>query len=668
MKSTPPKFFTLLVIALVSISYFDHQICFAVTKETSEPAKVDFTKFSLEELKNVEIVSVSKKPEKVSEVPAAVFVITQEDIRRSGATSIPEALRIVPGVHVARITTTEWAVNIRGLNDKFANNLLVLIDGRSIYSHLYSGVFWDIQDTVMEDIERIEVIRGPGAAVWGANAVNGVINIITKHARNTQGTDLVVIGGSEEQSASIRYGGNFKKDNDYRVYAKFFNRGELSGVVDAIGTDYINFSDEALPSKEWRSGRAGVRMDLAPGQGLPDNANNTYTIQAEAFRNRYDKDINDTPTTSEAGGGHILGRWQHNISHNSDTVLQFYYNHNQKDYDPGSGRVNTADVDFQHRFAFSDNNDIVWGVEYKYITDEYANSRKIALDPENRDQHFVSTFIQDDYAIAPEKLILTLGSKFEHNQITGLEIQPSLRIRYSPNNIHSFWGAISRAIRVPSRIELDGIKYEADDDQVKEVFGNDQLTAEKLIAFEMGHRWQPNNKIWFNTAIFYNDYNDLIGEELASPDIMTPTYEPDIMPPTYELANNRNGRSYGLELASDWQLRKNLLLGLSYTYLHNDIHQNEEFEASGAPRNMLSIRSLWDISSKLNFDLWLRYVDNVPEKNVTSYTTLDARLAYQILNGLEFSLVGQNLFEERHQEFSELEVDRSIYAKIDWQF
>jgi iron complex outermembrane receptor protein len=340
-------------------------------------------------------------------------------------------------------------------------------------------------------------------------------------------------------------------------------------------------------------------------------------------------------------------------------VLQLYYNHDQKDYDPGSGRVNTADVDFQHRFAFTDKNDIVWGVEYKYISDEYVNSRKYKLDPVDREQHFVSTFIQDDYAIAPQRLVLTLGSKFEHNQITGLEIQPSLRIRYTPNKIHSFWGAVSRAIRVPSRIELDGIEYEVDEDQVKEVLGNDQLTSEKLVACEMGHRWQPNNKIWFNTAIFYNDYNDLIGEKSLSPDLDTLTYE---------LANNKNGRSYGLELASDWQLKRNLLLGLSYTYLHNDIDQSEEFEDSGAPRNILSVRSLWDITSKLNFDLWLRYVDNVPEKNVTSYTTLDVRLAYQLLNGLELSLVGQNLFAARHQEFSELEVDRSIYAKIDWQF
>jgi iron complex outermembrane receptor protein len=666
MKSSTHKFFMLLVINLVSILYLTSRICYADTDEVPDTPKPDFTKFSLEELKNVEIVSVSKKLEKVSEVPAAVFVITQKDIRRSGATSIPEALRLAPGVHVARITATDWAINIRGLNDEYANNLLVLIDGRSVYSHLYSGVFWDIQDTVMEDIERIEVIRGPGAAVWGANAVNGVINIITKHAQKTQGAEVVFVGGSEEQSASIRYGSDFKEDDYYRIYGKFFNRGELSGVVDALEDDYIsNRKNNVLESKEWRSGRAGFRMDLSPGQGLPENAANTYTVQGELYRNRYDKELRPTLTgTSEAGGGHLLARWQHKMSEESETALQCYYNNDQKDYDPGSGRVHTADVDFQHRFSFNPRNDIIWGLEYKYITDEFANTDTVRLDPRNKDQHFISTFVQDDFILTPERITLTLGSKFEHNQMTGLEIQPSLRMRYTPNHIHSFWAAISRAIRVPSRIEFDGTESKQLESPTGEdvkgiLYGNDQLTSEKLVAFELGHSWQPSNRIWFNTALFYNDYNDLIGIKQRS-----------ASPPQYKLSyeNNKNGRSYGLEIASDWQVSDSILLNFSYTYLHNDINQSEWFADSGAPRNMISVRSLWDLTSKFDFDLWLRYVDNVPEKKVSSYTTLAIRLAYRVTDKLEFAIVGQNLFEDGHQEFSELEVDRSIYAKIDWQF
>jgi iron complex outermembrane recepter protein len=673
MKPSISKLPALFGIAFISILYLTGPICYADTadtKEVSDAPEPDFTKFSLEELKNVEIVSVSKKLEKVSEVPAAVFVITQEDIRRSGATSIPEALRLAPGVHVARITATDWAINIRGLNDEFANNLLVLIDDRSVYSHLFSGVFWDVQDTVMEDIDRIEVIRGPGAAVWGANAVNGVINIITKNAKKTQGTEAAVLGGSEEQSASVRYGSQYKSNMDYRLYGKFFNRGELSGVVDALENDYIsNNSDDVLKSKEWRSGRAGFRMDVAPGQGLPEEANNTYTLQGEFYRNRYDKELKTSRTeTSEAGGGHLLARWQHKISTESDTALQCYFNQDQKDYDPGSGRVNTANVDFKHRFAFSNRNDVVWGLEYKYITDEFANPRvfrlgSVRLDPKNQDQHFISTFVQDDFTITPERLTLTIGSKFEQNEMTGLEIQPSIRMRYTPNAIHSFWGAISRAIRVPSRKEFDGTEYKqfesSNGDRVEgRIFGNDQLTSEKLIAYELGHSWQPNNWVWFNTAIFYNDYNDLIGIEQIPP---ASDYN-------FIYENNKNGRSYGLEIASDWQMIDAILINFSYTYLHNEINQSRWLPDRGAPRTMISMRSAWDVTSKLDFDLWLRYVDAVPEKKVSSYTTLDARLAYRITDQVEFAIVGQNLFEDHHQEFSDLKVDRSIYAKIDWLF
>jgi iron complex outermembrane receptor protein len=406
-------------------------------------------------------------------------------------------------------------------------------------------------------------------------------------------------------------------------------------------------------------------MDLSPGQGLPENAANTYTVQGELYRNRYDKELKPTLTgTSKAGGGHLLARWQHKMSEESETALQCYYNNDQKDYDPGSGRVHTADVDFQHRFSFNPRNDIIWGLEYKYITDEFANTDTVRLDPRNKDQHFISTFVQDDFILTPERITLTLGSKFEHNQMTGLEIQPSLRMRYTPNHIHSFWAAISRAIRVPSRIEFDGTESKQLESPTGEdvegiLYGNDQLTSEKLVAFELGHSWQPSNRIWFNTALFYNDYNDLIGIKQIS-----------ASPPQYELSyeNNKNGRSYGLEIASDWQVNDSILLNFSYTYLHNDINQSKWFADSGAPRNMISVRSLWDLTSKFDFDLWLRYVDNVPEKKVSSYTTLDTRLAYRVTDKLEFAIVGQNLFEDGHQEFSELEVDRSIYAKIDWQF
>lgn len=660
-------------------------ICRAQTEPESEKKSLDFTQFSLEELKNVEIISASKKPVKLSETPAAVYVITQDDIRRSGATSIQEALRLAPGVHVARITATDWAVNIRGLNNKFAQNLLVLIDGRSVYTHVFSGVFWDIQDTVMEDIERIEVIRGPGAALWGANAVNGVINIITKRSQETQGWRTVVLGGNKEQIISARFGGDYEQSTYYRGYAKFFNRGNLSDVGKNFENDFINSNSDVQQSKEWRSGRAGFRTDIAPGQGLPASADNSFTLQGEAYRNRYDKEVersfpfsNSTRTdTSEAGGAHILGRWQHTITHDSETILQLYYDHAQKDYDPSSGRVNTTDVDFQHRFGLAETHEIVWGLEYRHISDEFDESQNVQMDPENLDQSLVSTFIQDEFKIVPERLSLILGSKFEHNAVTGLEIQPNLRMLYLPHPRHSLWAAVSRAIRVPSRLELDGTVNDsvqltdtATDEPVDVIIhGDGALESEKLIAYELGYRFQPSDTLWADATVFYNVYEELVG--LQQDDRTSPAE-----PFNLRYNNNNNGQAYGFELASDWQITSYWLLSAAYTYLHTDIDENEIDDPSLAdaiaqgsnPRNQISLRSNLDITRQIDFDFWLRYVDNLPEIGVTSYTTFDARLAWRPMEKLELSLVGQNLFEKGHEEYSELEVDRSIYAKVDWQF
>ena len=677
-----------IILWVIGASFLDWApaSCRAQTDPNSEEKSLDFTKFSLEELKNVEIISASKKPSKLSDTPAAVYVITQEDIRRSGATSIPEALRLAPGVHVARITATDWAVNIRGLNNKFAQNLLVLIDGRSVYTHVFSGVFWDIQDTVMEDIDRIEVIRGPGAALWGANAVNGVINIITKHAKDTQGWQTVLEGGSQEQIASVRYGGAYEQSTYYRGYAKFFNRGNLSDVGKNFENDFINFSNDVQQSKEWRSGRAGFRADLAPGQGLPKGADNSFTLQGEAYSNRYDKEIerqsitfpfaNSTRTdTSEAAGGHLLGRWQHTIAHDSEAILQMYYDHAQKDYDPSSGRVNTADLDFQHRFSLFGSQDIVWGLEYRHISDQFDDSPNVKMDPRDLDQNLLSTFIQDEIKIVPERLSLTLGSKFEHNGVTGLEIQPDIRLLYKPHSRHSLWAAVSRAVRVPSRLELDAtvtdflqLPNSASDEPVV-IHGNSHLESEKLIAYELGYRFQPSDTLWADATAFYNVYDQLIGLELAPRASDSAPYE-------LRYNNNNDGTAYGFELASDWQATSFWLLSAAYTYLHTDIDENEITDPALAdvvikgsnPRNQISLRSNLDITRQIDFDFWLRYVDNLPEKGVTSYTTFDARLAWRPWEKLELSLVGQNLFEKGHKEYSDIEVERSIYAKVDWRF
>jgi iron complex outermembrane receptor protein len=685
MRSLILIFVNALLILWGPVLYPASWICDAAAGEVPGEKPVDFTKFSLEELKNVEILSASKKPEMLSDVAGAVYVITREDIRRSGATSIPEALRLAPGVHVARISATDWAINIRGLNNKFAQDLLVMIDGRSVYTHVFSGVFWDIQDTVIEDIERIEVIRGPGAALWGANAVNGVINIITRRAKETQGWQAVALGGNKEQTGSLRYGSTLGEQAHYRAYAKFFNRGELLDVGRRLTGDPAEAGNDAQSNDNWRSGRGGFRMDLSPGQGLPDGAANSYTLQSEAYTNRYDKDFarpsiifpsltSTRSDTSEAAGWHMLGRWQHTLSPDSETILQMYYDYARKDYDPGSGSVSTADLDFQHRLTLAGRHEVVWGLEYRYISDEFIESPNAAMDPNHSDQSLWSTFIQDEIRILPDLLSLIAGSKFEYNEFTGLEIQPSIRALYNPYQHLSVWAAVSRAVRVPSRLELHGRTSDLillpalNPAQTVEVTtrGNSDLQSEELTAYELGFRLAPARTLWLDTTLFFNDYEKLIRLETIDGG----------NPNNLIFKNNTAGEAYGGEVALDWKVTSNWLLRSSYTYLHTRIQENQVDDPDIAalistgsnPRSLFSVRSSLDITPQIDFDLWFRSVGRLIEKEIASYTVLDARVAFRPYSNLELSLVGQNLLERGHAEFSSLEVERSIYGKIDWKF
>ncbi len=678
-----------VVLIVCAAGLLTPRSCYADADETPEES-TDFTKLSLEELKDVVIVSASKKPEMMSSVAAAVYVITQEDIRRSGVTSIPEALRLAPGVHVARITATDWAINIRGLNGQFAQNLLVMIDGRKVYNHVFSGVFWDIQDTVIEDIDRIEVIRGPGAALWGANAVNGVINIITQKAEQTQGWQAIALGGNEEQSGSLRYGGTLDSGAHYRAYGKFFNRGDLSdvGLKSLDGTSNPN---DAQSSDDWRSVRGGFRFDFEPEHGLPGTSPNNITLQGEAYTNRYERELerrsivfpgavsnqSGQTETSRATGWHVLGRWQHNITNDSDTILQVYYDQAQKDYDPSSGLVHTADLDFQHRLPFGKKQEIVWGLEYKFISDEFDESANIQMDPSQLDQNQWSAFIQDEVEIVPERLTFIAGSKFDYNEFTDLEVQPSIRALYTPDKRYSVWAAISRAVRMPSRLELHGQTSDLielpDIDPLAPVeittHGNSDLESEELTAYELGVRLTTPLRLRFDTTLFYNDYRDLIGLELDDNDPGDDRID-------LGYANNRSGRAYGFELALDWKIISNWMIGGSYSYLRTIIDENKVEDPGIAallsqdsnPRHLFSVRSFFDISPQIDFDFWFRYVSRLPERDIDGYMVMDARIAWRLVADLELSIVGQNLLESGHSEFSSLEVERSIYAKIDWKF
>ncbi|MCP4353753.1 MAG: TonB-dependent receptor [Desulfobacterales bacterium] len=666
--------------------------CLAHDDSQALESPIDFTMLSLEELKNVEIISVSKKPEKVSEVPTAVFVITQEDIQRSGATSIADALRMAPGVQVARTELHEWAVTVRSLNGEFSDGLLVMIDGRSVYTPVFSGVFWDVQDTVTEDIERIEVIRGPGAAVWGANAVSGVINIITKHAKDTTGFLFQALGGTGQNNGSVRYGDSVGDETHYRTYIKYFKQDRPDG------NDPSTYFWQDDTADNWHSVRGGFRLDHAPGT---DMGSDSFTIQGEAYSNRYDTEFNNlllyppyrTKQTdvSKAEGCHIIGRWEHMISETSDTVLQLYYDHARKDYDPGASRINTVDLELRHRFAVFPRHDIVWGMGYRFIADDFfikgnIDNFQISVNPEQLDQNIFSAFVQDKIQMLQDRLVLNIGSKFEYSDYNGFELQPSVRILWTLGEKHAVWGAISKAVRTPSRIERSlnaivdvvGNMHEISPDYIPvsgmaRVMGNDDLNPEKLLAYEAGYRMEPTNSLFLDITAFYNNYDNLIVSSHRE-DILKAEPFLHYMIPFYS-SNSMRGESWGCELAADWQAAPLWRLRGTYSYLKTRLVQIftdqyiiKNFGEKSNPSHQFSLRSSLDITKQLKFDLWFRYVDNLSENNIKSYTTLDARVAWNPFENLELSLVGQNLLERFHKEFSFYKVERGGYFKVTWRF
>ncbi|MFN7140717.1 MAG: TonB-dependent receptor plug domain-containing protein, partial [Limisphaerales bacterium] len=473
------------------------------SSSAQELTSPDLTELSLTDLLNVEVTTVSRAAEPLSQAPAAITVIKGEDIRRTGATTIPDALRLAPGLQVAQVDAHTWAISARGFNDVFANKLLVMIDGRTVYSPLFSGVFWDVQDTLLEDIDRIEVIRGPGAALWGANAVNGVINIITKDARDTHGVLLSAGTGTEELGfGHVRYGAKLSENASARVYAKYFNR------------DNARLLDGSAANDHWEMFRGGFRLDWQPGDP------NLLTFQGDAYVGTLDQTYNvptfTPPFTAlladdiEAHGGNILGRWTHTFSSDSEMIWQLYFDQSVRNTPVFQEERVTADLDFQHHFILGERQRITWGGGYHRTDDEAGNTLSVALIPEERGLNLYSAFIQDEIQIIHDKLALTLGSKFEHNDFTGFEIQPNARIAWTPLTNAVLWGAVSRAVRTPSRAEHDIIiNPPGAPPGSASLFGNRNFDSEDLIAYEIGFRSQPTTRMTWEIATFYNDYDNL---------------------------------------------------------------------------------------------------------------------------------------------------------------
>jgi iron complex outermembrane recepter protein len=651
----------------------------AAAAQAQEADSTDFSKMNLEQLMEVEVTSVSKRPQKANEVAAAVFVITQEDIRTSGATNIPQVLRMAPGVEVAQLDANKWAITIRGFNGRYANKLLVLQDGRNLYTPVYGGVFWDLQDTMLQDIERIEVIRGPGGTLWGANAVNGVINIITKNAKDTQGALAFAEAGTELLSGGGRYGARIGEDLHVRGFAK-----------------YLEQDNSVLPSGQqasdaWNQGRMGFRADWDPKSGDEINVSseiftnpNTGTDFIEySFVPPFESLRNDHGT---ADGGFILANWKHEISDDSRIAVSSYYDRYSINQRGLGNTLETYDINMQHEIDVDlwMPNQFTWGAEYRYYSSELRGHENFSADPRRRDDNLFSGFVQNEIALIEDTLRLTIGSKFLQSDTSGFEVQPSARMIWTPDNRHSVWGSVSRGVRTPSYGEqnVDILLSTLPPGSPNNPgplpvglfsIGNPSAGSEEVIAYELGWRVQPLDNLSLDFATFYNDYDRLIASVAGAPALVFAPTPRIIVPLSPE--NKGSGESYGGEVAVNWNVTPWLGLRGAYSYLDLDLDQNVSHWEGRSPHNQVSLRALVDLGADWELDFWLRYVDQLDQPRVNDYLTGDVRLAWKPIKELELSIVGQNLFQDRHQEFaSDIgeqvpgEVQRSVYGKVEVRF
>jgi iron complex outermembrane receptor protein len=662
------SYLTLAVAALLTIPVWSQEI------------PKDLGDKSIEDLMNIEVTSVSRKDQKLSRTAAAIFVITQEDIRRSGATNIPDLLRMVPGLDVAQVNGSTWAISSRGFNDEFANKLLVLIDGRTVYSPLFSGVFWDVQQVPMEIIDRIEVIRGPGAAVWGANAVNGVINITTKKASDTQGGLISAGGGTYERGfGTAEFGGKLASETYYRAYMNAFDRNHLTGFAGQSGQD------------DWDMYRTGFRVDSKLG------TKDSITVQGDAYKGS-EGEIVPAVTSfqppqpqildlrQDFGGWDFLTRWDRAISSSSQTTLQVYFDRtNRADVTNGEGR-DTFDVDFQHHVAWGDRQDFVWGLGYRATSDDIRGSFKVSFNPPIETDQLFSSFVQDEIGVIPRKLYVTIGARLEHNPFSGFGVQPNASLAWIVNDKNMLWASLSRALRTPAR-ETDvrfNVAVSPGPNGLPLVVSNFGMASknENVFAQEIGYRTQLSGHLSLDLTAFYNSYTDLVSEEVG-----TPTLE--FNPPPIHLvlpingANLLHGESHGMEMALNWKPATRWTLSPSYSYLQLHIHRDPtstDIESpatieGSSPREQAQLRSHLELASRWSWDASVYFVGRLSASKVPAYTRLDTGLTWSIGKKLSLSVVGQNLLHDHHIESNATDqivvssmVKRSAYAKFTVQF
>jgi iron complex outermembrane recepter protein len=644
-------------------------------------AQGDLTTVSLEDLMNMEVTSVSKRQQKLSRTAAAVFVITQEDIQRSGATNIPDVLRMVPGMDVAQINASTWAISARGLNAQFSNELLVMVDGRNAYTPSFGGVFWDTLDLPLENIERIEVIRGPGGSIWGENAVNGVVNIIQKKTSETAGATVVAGGGNSEQGfGTTQYGGRAGEHFAYRIYSKYFNEGESQGVNREKGGDGYHVL------------RGGFRTDAT------FSAKDSLTVQGNMYAGREGDPVTillsitaprlvNTERFVNLSGGFLQSIWDHNYSERSDSKLMASYDQYERSDLLGDTRQ-TFNVDFHHHYQLGERQDFVWGLGYRETQEHSDGTIFASLIPPSQSTSVFSAFVQDEITAIPDRLYFTLGTKLERNTYTGFAPLPSARAVYEFNDRQMMWAGVSRALRIPAetdvslRLNVAGFTQADGTPALISIFGNTHAKNEGTIAYEAGYRTEIGQRLSVDLAAYYNKYDNQISTEPAAPFFETTPSPPHLVLPSIS-ENLIDGETHGAEIAATWKVTQRWTLSPSYDFERIHMHSRSPSqdtttapETDGSdPHQHARIRSHVDLPHGIGWDAAAYFTDRLPAQSVPSYTRVDTNASWRCNTHLTLTLAGQDLLKAQHLEFLDSAgatnstlIRRSWYAKLTWHF
>ncbi len=617
---------------------------------------------------NIQVTSVSKTEQKLSQTASAVFVITQGDIARSGATNIPDLLRMVPGMDVAQINANTWAITARGFDARFGNELQVLVDGRSVYTESFGGVFWDQMDLPLEDIERIEVIRGPGGSVWGGNAVNGVVNIITKKASQMQGVLVVAGVGTVEQGfGTLQYGRTAGKSTDYRVYAKYFNDDHLPNFSGGDGGD------------GWHMLRGGFRSDTEL------SSKDNLMFEGDLYAGREGSPTTDLPSVTSPGpvnvedifnlsGGFLQGVWKHQYSTRSNSTLEVSFDRYERN-DVLHDHRGTLDVNFQHHVDWGERQSVLWGAEYRVSMSKSNGSFYISFVPANLNTSVYSGFVEDQIAVVPERVLLTVGARLEHNSYSGFDLMPSARMAWTMTPRETTWVSISRAVRTPSAVDenlrANLASVPGGIPGLIAVIGNPNLKDEGLTSFELGYRASISKALTVDIASFYNLYDHQETTEPVTPFLENAPAPPHlVIPTTYE--NLMHGETDGLEISANWRPASRWTLSPGYAFeqihMHLDPSSQDTTSVTGAegasPSHSAQLRSHVRLWRGLSWDSSAYFVDRLTDPVVPPYTRLDTQLAWNFGEGTTISFVGQNLAKEHHEEFVDtLDTARTTFVK-----